>query len=150
MVQLPPFDGSNRTSDQLNVALTKKEGLLILLDLGADPRDKGDCRLSENVMASRVRLPETASLPEEPQLRRIRGEYLEMPGLRLTRPQAQRLWGLDEQTCVKLLDRLVDLKFLVLSADGNYMRLSEGNISSQALRMAKASISLPQSKPQSR
>ena len=25
-------------------------------------------------------------------LRRICGEYLEMPGLRLTQPQAQRLW----------------------------------------------------------
>jgi len=101
-------------------------------------------------MAHRVRLPETASLPEEPQLRRIRGEYLEMPGLRLTRPQAQRLWGLDEQTCVKLLDRLVDLKFLVRGADGNYMRLTEGNISPQALRMAKANIPPRQSKSESR
>jgi hypothetical protein len=26
---------------------------------------------------------------------RIRAEYLEMPGLRLTAPQAQRLFGLD-------------------------------------------------------
>jgi hypothetical protein len=24
---------------------------------------------------------------------RVRGEYLEMPGLSLTEPQAQRLWG---------------------------------------------------------
>jgi Fic family protein len=101
-------------------------------------------------MAHRIRLPETASLLEEPQLRLIRGEYLEMPGLRLTRPQAQRLWGLDEQTCKNLLDRLVDLKFLVLSADGNYMRLTEGNISPQALRMAKANIPPRQSKSESR
>jgi len=121
-----------------------------LLDLAADPRDKGDGRLQENVMAHRVRLPETASLPEEPQLRRIRGEYLEMPGLRLTRPQAQRLWGLDEQTCMKLLDRLVDLKFLVVGADGNYMRLTEGNIAPQALRMAKANLPPQQSKSESR
>jgi hypothetical protein len=28
-------------------------------------------------------------------LRRVKGEYLEMPGLRLTPAQAQRLWGLD-------------------------------------------------------
>jgi hypothetical protein len=28
-------------------------------------------------------------------LRRIRGEYLEMPGLCLTLAQAQRLWGLE-------------------------------------------------------
>src|SRR5437773_1784974 len=111
---------------------------------------KGGGRLSENVMAHRVRPPETASLPEEPQLRRIRGEYLEMPGLRLTRPQAQRLWGLDEQTCMKLLDRLVDLKFLVVGADGNYMRLTEGTIVPQALRMAQANLLPQQSKTQSR
>jgi hypothetical protein len=101
-------------------------------------------------MAHRVRLPETATLPDEPQLRRIRGEYLEMPGLRLTRRQAQRLWGLDEQTCLKLLQRLVDLKFLVQNADGNYTRLTEGNISPQALRMAKANIPPRQSKFESR
>ena len=29
-------------------------------------------------------------------LGRIRGEYLEMPGLKLTLAQAQRLWGLDQ------------------------------------------------------
>jgi hypothetical protein len=101
-------------------------------------------------MAHRVRLPETAAHPDELQLRRVRGEYLEMPGLRLTRQQAQRLWGLDEQTCMKLLDRLVDLKFLVLSADGNYMRLTEGNISPQVLRMAKANIPPQQPKSESR
>ena len=101
-------------------------------------------------MAHHIRLPETASLPDEPQLRRIRGEYLEMPGLRLTRQQAQRLWGLDEQTCMTLLNRLVDLKFLFLSADGNYMRLTEGNISPQALRMAKVNIPPRQPKSESR
>jgi hypothetical protein len=31
-------------------------------------------------------------------LRRIRAEYLEMPGLRLTAPQAQCLFGLDSET----------------------------------------------------
>jgi len=107
-------------------------------------------RLSENVMATRVRLPETASSLEEPQLRRIRGEYLEMPGLRLTRPQAQRLWGLDEQTCVKLLEQLVDLKFLVVGANGNYMRRAEGITSPQTPRMAKVNIQPRQSKSGSR
>ena len=28
-------------------------------------------------------------------LQRIQGEFVEMPGLRLTAAQAQRLWGLD-------------------------------------------------------
>jgi hypothetical protein len=29
-------------------------------------------------------------------IQRVYGEFLEMPGLRLTCQQAQRLWGLDE------------------------------------------------------
>jgi hypothetical protein len=33
-------------------------------------------------------------------LRRVQGEYIEMPGLRLTIAQAQRLWGLDRAVCV--------------------------------------------------
>jgi len=30
---------------------------------------------------------------------RIQMEFLEMPGLRLTSPQARRLWNLDEASC---------------------------------------------------
>jgi hypothetical protein len=40
-------------------------------------------------------------------LQRVYGEFLEMPGMRLTPAQAQRLWGLDERTCLLLLDYLV-------------------------------------------
>ena len=36
-------------------------------------------------------------------LQRIQGEYLEMPGLRLTAAQAQRLWGLERDVCDALL-----------------------------------------------
>ena len=43
---------------------------------------------------------------------RIRSEYLEMPGLCLTLKQAQRLWGLEEQTCREAMQLLVDTKFL--------------------------------------
>ena len=59
-------------------------------------------------------------------LRRICGEYLEMPGLRLTCKQAQRLWGIDEQTCVQILESLTRDRFLYLSDDGTYARLTEG------------------------
>ena len=52
-------------------------------------------------------------------LRRIYGEYLEMPGLRLTRAQAQRLWGLDEETCAQLLQSLTEDKFLYRRDDGD-------------------------------
>ena len=36
-------------------------------------------------------------------LRRIKAEYIEMPGLRLTVAQAGRLWGLDTPACLDLL-----------------------------------------------
>jgi hypothetical protein len=42
----------------------------------------------------------------------IRLEYLEMPGLSLTKVQARRLWGLDPVTCDRLFDELVSAKFL--------------------------------------
>ena len=34
---------------------------------------------------------------------RVRGEYLEMPGLRLTPEQVRRLWRLDEPSCEAVL-----------------------------------------------
>jgi hypothetical protein len=55
-------------------------------------------------------------------LRRVQGEYLEMPGLRLTTAQAQRLWGLDRDECDRLLSALVDAKFLCRTRDGAFMR----------------------------
>lgn len=62
---------------------------------------------------------------DEALLRRVYGEFLEMPGLRLTCPQAQRLWGLDERTCRTLLNSLVDLKFLYNPRHGVYARLTD-------------------------
>ncbi len=53
---------------------------------------------------------------------RIRGEYLEMPGLDLTLEQARRLWNLDETACVAILDTLVDLQFLRRTARRTYVR----------------------------
>lgn len=38
---------------------------------------------------------------------RIRAEYHEMPGMRLTATQAARLFNLDLPSCAKLLDALV-------------------------------------------
>lgn len=42
----------------------------------------------------------------------IKAEYLEMPGLHLTKSQVQRLWSLEPQTCDALLDTLVADRFL--------------------------------------
>jgi hypothetical protein len=56
-------------------------------------------------------------------LQRIQGEYVEMPGLRLTPAQAQRLWGLERDVCNALLGALVDAKFLAQTRDGAFVRL---------------------------
>ena len=56
-------------------------------------------------------------------LQRIQGEFIEMPGLRLTAAQAQRLWGLDREVCDALLGALVDAKFLAQTRDGAFVRL---------------------------
>jgi len=42
----------------------------------------------------------------------IRTEYLEMPGLALTKRQAQRLWGLSPDVCDAALDSMVATCFL--------------------------------------
>ena len=60
-------------------------------------------------------------------LERIQGEFIEMPGLRLTPVQAQRLWGLDRGTCEKLLDALVRNQFLLQTRDGSFMRTDGGS-----------------------
>jgi hypothetical protein len=59
-------------------------------------------------------------------VRRIRGEFLEMPGLRLTSQQAKRLWRLDETACEAVLGALVDARFLAKTRDGAFVR-DDGN-----------------------
>ena len=53
----------------------------------------------------------------------IRGEYREMPGLALTLLEAQRLWGLDRDTCHSLLDELTREHFLRRTSRAQYVRL---------------------------
>jgi len=52
---------------------------------------------------------------------RIRGEYLEMPGLSLTCAQACRLWQLDDATCRAVLRQLVTEGFLARTASGAFV-----------------------------
>ena len=61
--------------------------------------------------------PETRAL-----LNRIRSEFLEMPGLRLTPAQAARLWALDRQTSDQILDGLTEVGFLFKDKEGAYLR----------------------------
>jgi hypothetical protein len=61
-------------------------------------------------------------MPHDSLLNRIRSEFLEMPGQRLTRVQAQRLYGINELQCQRALDTLVDTRFLCVKPDGTYAR----------------------------
>ena len=82
--------------------------------------------------------PGTAATPSRPTrvspgnrggddlLTRIRGEYLEMPGLALSLDQAQRLWNLPRQDCERVLDALVDAGFLACPRLGMFVRADVG------------------------
>ena len=63
-------------------------------------------------------------LPLELLVACIRGEYREMPGLRLTSAQACRLWQVDASTCETLLEQLVRETFLRKTLDGAYIALA--------------------------
>jgi hypothetical protein len=65
-------------------------------------------------------------MPHHTILNRIRAEYLEMPGLRLTLEQAQRLCGVERALCERVLHMLVDAKFLCVKPNGTYARLTDG------------------------
>jgi hypothetical protein len=53
----------------------------------------------------------------------IQAEYHEIPGLSLTKPQVQRLWGLDAAMCDALLDTLEAAKFLRRTEKNRYVRV---------------------------
>ena len=61
------------------------------------------------------------AIPSPQLLARIRSEYREMPGLRLTLIQARRLWGLDILTCSAALATLQASGFLDATRDGAFI-----------------------------
>ncbi len=63
-----------------------------------------------------------AAQPTDNTLLRIRGEYQEMPGLKLTAAQAGRLFGLDRPLCDTLMAGLVVSGFLARTRDGSFVR----------------------------
>jgi hypothetical protein len=52
----------------------------------------------------------------------IQMEYAEMPELKLTFWQAQRLWNFSEELCERALTALIASGFLARTADGAYVR----------------------------
>ena len=73
-----------------------------------------------NEPARRTKPRTTAALHEL--LRRIEGEYDEMPGLSVTAAQAERLFGLDTTTCSFVLMTLIQRGTLKQTASGAYVR----------------------------
>jgi hypothetical protein len=55
---------------------------------------------------------------------RVRSEYLEMPGLTLTKWQMRRLWLLDASLCDAVVDTLVASGLLWRRPNNTYARLS--------------------------
>jgi hypothetical protein len=53
---------------------------------------------------------------------RVREEFREMPGLRLTPAQATRLWGLEQEMCRAVIDTLVSAAFLRWTPGGAITR----------------------------
>lgn len=53
---------------------------------------------------------------------RVRSEYDEMPGLRLTSAQARRLWNLNRAECDAVLSALIEERILRRTADGAFVR----------------------------
>lgn len=69
-------------------------------------------------------------------LQRIQAEFIEMPGLRLTAAQAQRLWGLERDVCNAMLGALVDARFLCQTRDGAFVR-QDGALPARSVKVRR-------------
>jgi len=58
---------------------------------------------------------------DEQMLLRVRGEYTEMPGLRLTVRDASRLWHMSPDACEAVLSALVEQRTLFRTRDGAFV-----------------------------
>ena len=59
-------------------------------------------------------------------IRVVRSEFSEMPGLRLSRRQAERLWNLDPSSAEMVLGALEQVHFLRRTANDLYVRADIG------------------------
>jgi hypothetical protein len=78
----------------------------------------------------------------EDALNRLRAEFLQMPGMHLTPEQVQRLCGVERGLCQALLDSLVDAKFLRVSPDGRYARVTDREMASHRSRRSVLATTL--------
>jgi hypothetical protein len=54
--------------------------------------------------------------------RRVQAEFEEMPGMKLTMPQASRLFGIERETCRAVVERLVTACYLRWTDSGAFTR----------------------------
>ena len=94
-------------------------------------------------MAASARRSDVSVNPMGELVRRIRTDYSEMPGLRLTLRQARRLWAVDELVCEAVLTALVDARFLTRSSDGRFVMAPPPACDRAAGALWKASDSTP-------
>jgi hypothetical protein len=53
---------------------------------------------------------------------RVRAEFEEMPGMTLTVPQASRLFGIEQDECQRIIERLVRSEYLRWTRAGGFTR----------------------------
>lgn len=70
----------------------------------------------------RIPARSAASIHSSLLLQRIRAEFIEMPGLTLTLPQATRLWSLTVSQTERMLTELIESGLLVRDPRGCYRR----------------------------
>jgi hypothetical protein len=95
------------------------------------PDDRRLADVSLKALAVRERPSQSISPPSSERrdhsvrdalVRRVRSEFEELRGQRLTLPQARRLFGLREEVCARILDGLGDEGLLMRTRDGQYRR----------------------------
>jgi len=111
----------NRAHDTSWVELHMK-GLKVVVRGDQVPREGG--LAAELSTPTDLRLSSPFASPEKLSpalLARVRCEFLEMPGLRLTVARAARLWNVDSQTACVMLQALAAIRFLLQCHDGSYV-----------------------------
>ena len=102
---------------------TKSEAANTDTSLTTGYEQKESCNVQHRVLPAPDRYEVFG--PDGHLLNRIRTEFLEMPGLRLTLQQMQRLYGIERTMCLSILDALVDTGFLCVKTNGAYGRLTD-------------------------
>jgi hypothetical protein len=74
---------------------------------------------------------------------RVRLDFVEMPEMELTLPQAVRLWSLGMDDCRYVIDSLVDAGFLAWTPRRTIIRKGRGFISRHDTSSANISVLVP-------